>query len=760
MLNRSARRATALLSCLLVFAFVKPIPGTAHQTQRMDNASRNRGTGTTEDPYIVPKTDSGIKVDAVLDEDVWEEALILSHFVEVRPGENVTPPVKTEVLLIYDDKNLYAAFRCYDPDPSAIRGHLRDRDTLGGDDWVALIFDTFNDNRRSLDFIVTCLGVQFDEIESPRGEDPGWDAIWDSAGKITDWGYAVEISIPFSSLRFQRKDGPQIWGFDAVRRYPRSYPYHIGLFPRDRSNNCYLCQALKIMGFEGVSPGRNVEINPTVTGARTDERPDFPQGDFEKRDQKAEVGLTARWGMTPNLTLSLTANPDFSQVEADALQLDINEPFALFYAERRPFFTEGTDYFDALENIVYSRTMRDPSWGLKLTGKEGANTVGAYVLRDDITNLIFPGSQGSQSTSLMMPNTSSVFRYKHDLGKHYTVGLLATDREGDEYFNRVYGFDLDFYVTRTNQLQLLVLGSSTRYPDETADSFNQNHGTFNDHLVSFEYDHYTRTWGWWADYEEAGPGFRADLGFYPMVGYRNVEGGLLYTWNGKPGSWWSKFRVGNDLNYYEDSDGNLLNKRASLWFYYSGAMQSDFYLEAETRREAYNGREFNIFSFNTDSALYLNEDLLIGLSTVLGDRIDYANTRLGKRIRINPWFSYNLGKHLRLGLNHDFERMTVEEARLYTANISRVSATYQFNVRTFFRSILQYVNYDYNPSNYTFPVDSEYKQFFTQLLFSYKINARTVLFLGYSDNYFGGPDFGLKQADRTFFVKMGYAWEL
>lgn len=760
MLNPSTRRVIVLLSCLLVIAFAKPIPVIAEQTQGMDNESRNKGTGTALDPYVVPKTESGIKVDAILDEDVWKEALVLELNYEVRPGENVTPPVRTEVLLIYSDKNLYAAFRCYDPDPSAIRAHLRDRDTLGGDDWVALILDTFNDNRRSLDFIVSCLGVQFDQIESPRGEDNGWDAIWDSAGKITDWGYAVEISIPFSSLRFQRKEGPQIWGFDAVRRYPRSHPYHIGLFPRDRSNNCYLCQAIKIKGFDGVSPGRNIEINPTVTGVRTDERPDFPQGNLEKRDQEAEVGLTARWGMTPNLTLSLTANPDFSQVEADAFQLDINEPFALFYAERRPFFTEGSDYFSALESIVYSRTMRDPSWGLKLTGKVGANTIGAYVVRDDITNLIFPGSQGSDSTSLMMQNTSSVFRYKRDLGRNYTVGLLATDREGDEYFNRVYGFDLDFRVTRTNQLQLLVLGSSTRYPDETADSFNQEHGIFNDWLVSFEYDHYTRTWGWWADYEEAGPGFRADLGFYPMVGYRNIEGGLLYTWNAKPRLWWSKFMVGSDLRYYEDKDGNLLNKRASLWFYYTGAMQSSLNLSGVTMREAYNGREFDITYFSTSSGFWLNENLQISLYTVLGDRIDYANTRLGTRTRINPWLSYNLGKHLRLSIDHTFERMTVEDARLYAANISQVSVVYQFNVRTFFRSILQYVDYDYNPGNYTFPIDSEYKQFFTQLLFSYKINARTVLFLGYSDNYYGGPDFGLKQANRTFFMKLGYAWEL
>jgi hypothetical protein len=749
-----------LFACLLIVALAKPIPGMAAQTPGMDNVSRNKGTGTTEDPYIIPKTDSGIKVDAVLDEAVWEEALVLGHFYEVRPGENVTPPVKTEVLLIYDDKNLYAAFRCYDPEPSAIRSHLRDRDTLGGDDWVALIFDTFNDNRRSLDFIVTCCGVQFDQIESPRGEDPGWDAIWDSAGQTTDWGYVVEISIPFSSLRFQRKEGPQIWGFDAVRRYPRNHPYHIGLFPRDRSNNCYLCQALKIKGFDGVSPGRNIEINPTVTGARTDERPDFPQGDLEKRDQQAEVGLTARWGMTPNLTLGLTANPDFSQVEADAFQLDINEPFALFYPERRPFFTEGVDFFSALESIIYSRTIRDPSWGLKLTGKEGSNTIGAYVARDDITNLIFPGSQGSQSTSLMMANTSSVFRYKRDLGRDYTVGFLATGREGKDYFNRVYGFDLDFRVTRTDQLQLLVMGSSTRYPDETAGSFSQKQGTFNDWLVSFEYDHYTRNWGWWADYEEAGPGFRADLGFYPRVGYRNIEGGLLRTWIAKPGQWWSSLRLGADLNYFGEQNGTLLNRRAALWFVFNGAMQSSLYLNAVTMREAYNGSEFDIFSFTMSGALYLNEDLLVTLVTLLGDRIDYANTRLGNRARINPWLSYELGRHLRFSIDHAYERMTVGGSRLYTANVSQLSAVYQFDIRTFFRAILQYVDYDYNPSNYTFPIDPEYKEFFTQLLFSYKINARTVLFLGYSDNYFGGPDFGLKQANRTFFVKLGYAWEL
>jgi len=293
----------------------------------------------------VSKTDTEVTLDGILDEKVWQDALMLELLYEVRPGENVPPPVQTQVFLSYDSKNLYAAFRCYDPDPSAIRAHLSDRDSHGGDDWVGLIFDTFNDQRRSFVFIVTAQGVQLDLIETQSGDDAGWDGIWDCASELMDWGYCVEMVLPFSTLSFQRKKGFQVWGFDAVRSYPRDHTYHIGLFPRDRSDNCYLCQAVKIKGFEGVSPGRNLEVNPTLTAIRKDEREDFPQGGFKKEYQNTEFGVNTRWGITSNLTLNLTANPDFSQVEADARQLDINRPFALFYPEKRPFFTEGLDFF-------------------------------------------------------------------------------------------------------------------------------------------------------------------------------------------------------------------------------------------------------------------------------------------------------------------------------------------------------------------------------------------------------------------------------
>jgi hypothetical protein len=734
-----------MLLSLIAYMFSIMSTQTAHG---QSTKNHNHGSGTPDDPYIVPKSDSEITVDANLDEEVWQNALVLALNYEVRPGENVPPPVSTEVLLTYDINNLYAAFRCYDPDPTAIRAHLRDRDTLGGDDWIALILDTFNDERRSFDFIVTAQGVQFDQIESQSGEDPGWDTIWDAASRITEQGYIVEIAIPFSSIRF-------------VRRYPRDLPHHIGLFPRDRSNNCYMCQAIKIKGFDGATPGRNLEFDPTVIAYRSDERPDFPRGDLKKRDQEAEIGITARWGITPNLTSNFTINPDFSQVEADARQLDINEPFALFYPERRPFFTEGIDFFDALESVIYTRTIRDPSWGIKLSGKEGSNTIGAYIMRDELTNLIFPGSQGSQSTSLDMANTSSVFRYKRDFGSRYTAGLIGTDREAKNYYNRVYGFDLDFRFTPTNQIQLLVLGSTTKYPEEIITDFEQSSGAFSDRLVSFEYDHYTRTWGWWADYENAGSNFRTDLGYYPCVGYQNVEGGIFYTWIADPGLWWSQFRAGSEVNYFEEQNGRLLNKQASLWLSYSGTMQSSLSLEGWKSREAYNNREFDLTDFMVQGSFWPTSDLQFGVSSMFGEHIDYTNTRKGKRIRINPWLSYNLGKHLRFSLDHNYERMSSNTTHLYTANISQLTAVYQFNVRTFFRTIFQYVNFNYNVSNYIEDIgDSETESLFTQLLFSYKINARTVVYLGYSDNYNGSQDFNLKQSNRTFFIKLGYAWVL
>ena len=209
-------------------------------------------------PYRVPLVETPLKVDAVLDEDIWEKAVKIDVNIEVQPGENIPAPVRTEVLLAYSETHFYAAFRAYDPDPLQIRAHVSDRDKIYSDDWVALVIDTFNDQRRTYDFFSNPLGIQGDSIENSGRGNGAWDAIWDSHGRITDYGYVVEMSIPFSSLPFQNTDGDQIWGFDAVRSYPRNVRHHIGAFPRDRNNNCYMCQSVKLIGFAGAIPGKNI----------------------------------------------------------------------------------------------------------------------------------------------------------------------------------------------------------------------------------------------------------------------------------------------------------------------------------------------------------------------------------------------------------------------------------------------------------------------------------------------------------------------
>ena len=288
----------------------------------------------SKEPHRVPRVTSKVRVDGVLDDEVWKKALKMEINYEVQPGENIKPPVRTEVLFAYSKTHLYVAFRAFDPNPSKIRATVSDRDRLGTDGFVAVILDPFNDSRRTYDFFCNPYGVQADMIESPDGGNIQWDAIWDSAGRITDWGYCVEMAIPFTSLRFPRSKEDQVWGVDAVRSYPRNVRHHIGLFPRDRNNNCYMCQAEKLIGFKGVSTPKNLEINPTLSSIYTQEREEFPDGKFAKKEGKVDPGFTARWSFTHNITLSATINPDFSNVEADVAQLDINKQFALFYPEK------------------------------------------------------------------------------------------------------------------------------------------------------------------------------------------------------------------------------------------------------------------------------------------------------------------------------------------------------------------------------------------------------------------------------------------
>ena len=710
--------------------------------------------------YQVPGTSLPIKVDGVITEEAWDNALKMELKYEVEPGENIPAPVKTEFLLTYNKSYLYAAFRCFDPEPSKIRAHLSDRDTDYGDDFVAVALDTFNDERKNYVFWSNPHSVQIDEVMvGLYVNDISWDARYKSVGKITDWGYCIEMAIPFSSIRFQRTGAGQTWGIDAWRSYPRSVPHVLGLFPRDRGNNCYQCQMIKVEGFAGCKPGRNLEVAGTLTGVRTDSRGDMPDGPMEKYNQDVEVGGTAQWGITPNLALSATVNPDFSQVEADARQLDINEPFALYYTEKRPFFSTGANYFTTAMDAVYTRTIRDPSWGIKIAGKEGKNSIGAFFVRDELTNLIFPGSQYSRSTSLDLPSDAAVVRYKRDIGSKYTLGALFTNRESSDYFNRVAGLDGSLLFSKTNRMKFEILGSVTRYPDPVADQFGQERGDMKDTYFNVELFHEARGFSIYGGYLNIGNDFRADLGFIPKVGYRQFYTVSLYNWYAKPGKWWTRCYAGGMFYHGKDHMGDLLYRRFEGFFKLYGALHTQFFLKVDHDREAYNGSDFDLTYVTMNARFNPSDNLYLRLKIIYGDRIDYDNTRLGRRLNIAPIMRYSLGNHVRLDFSHTYERMESHDKVLYTANITQGIVIYQFNTRTFFRSIFQYVDYKYNTDNYIFERQPEYKNLFVQLLFSYKLNPQTVLFLGYTENYLGNRDYPITRSDRTLFLKIGYAWQ-
>jgi hypothetical protein len=693
-----------------------------------------------------------------MDESAWDAALALEVNIEVQPGENIPAPVHMKTYLIYDETNLYVAFIAYDPDPSKILARYCDRDAIWDDDWIAIFIDTFNDGRRDYGYLANPFGIQCDIIESEMGGNSAWDAIWDSAGRITGDGYIVEMAIPFNSLSFQRSDRDQVWGLDLVRSYPRSVRHHIGLFPRDRNNNCYMCQARKIVGFANVDPGRNLEITPTISGIYLQEREHGTSGDFQEADKSFDPGVTLRWGFTPNLTFSATGNPDFSQVEADAMQLDINTQFALYYPEKRPFFLEGADFFNTPMNTVHTRSFSDPDWGVKLTGKEGRNAVGLFAAQDNITNLTFPASEYSQSTSLEQNFVGTVLRFRRDIKSSSNVGLLVTDREGDDYYNRVAGMDASLKLTKKDQINVQVLGTSTHYPDSVASEFGQREGGFEGGAFELFYMHDTRSLDWYTIYRTFSPDFRTDAGFIPRVDYMYTETGAGHTWNNEPDHWWNMLNFGGCVETDHDYDGQRQLFGFSWWANYRGLKQSMIDLIGFGRVQRYGGEDFYLKGLHYTAGLYPSGDMSFYLNGIFREAIDFANVRDGRRIMFNPVIEYKLGRHVSVDLSHTFERFNVDEGRLYDANTSRLKLVYQFNRRTFLRWIGQYLLYKRNAGLYVDEVDSRTEGFFNQLLFSYKLNPHTVLFLGYSDSFYGDQNIDLVQTDRTFFMKVGYAW--
>ena len=727
--------------------------------------------------FDVAKASVPVRVDGVLDEEAWAAAPVIRVPYEWQPGDNVPAPVETECLVTYDLHNLYVGFRCFDPEPRKIRAHLMDRDdtdTLILDDHVSFMVDAFNDERRAFQFRVNPMGVQadanFSELEGY--EDFSWDAIWKASARITDWGWAVEVAIPLGQLRFRKSDGPQTWGFEAERSWPRDTRHRMTSHIRSRNVNCVLCQFNKLTGFEGVTPGQNIELTPTLTAARTDAMDPalYPDGSLVRGDAEVEPGLTAKWGLTPNLILNGTVNPDFSQVEADVAQLEINRRFALFYPEKRPFFLEGADMFLTPVQAVFTRTVADPIWGTKLTGKSGRTALGFFAAEDRITNLMFPSNQGTffLSEPLEQDATGGVFRLRQDIGKMSTLGVLYTGRLGGDYGNHVAGADGFFRLDRKNSVVVQFLHSETRYPEDIALDYGQDEGPFGGNAINIQFQHFSRNWIVNTVYEDLSPGFRADYGFVPRVDVRRGEAMVFRQLWGKEKGWFNYMRLGAAGAVTYDHEGTLTDRDLVLGLLWQGNLETRVNLHGYFSRTFYDGQYFDTPYGTATFSIRPFSGSELGFRGAAGRSIDYANTRLADVLSAGPYASLSLFRHANLVTAYDYERLSLAGDTIYTAHLGQVKLVWNFSVRSFVRAIVQYQGLRQDPLMYVSPVDSRSTGIFAQLLFSYKLNPRTVLFLGYSDNATGGvfdswlgPDrIAVTRTDRTFFLKLGYALQL
>ena len=320
-------------------------------------------------------------VDGRLDDAVWQDAARITEFVQRQPVEGAPATEDTEVFLAYDNSNIYLAFHAKYQDPGILRANRVDRDRAGfGDDTIRVYFDTFLDQQRAYVFSVNGYGVQGDSIVGggfggggrggggrsriPRG-DSSWDALFNSGGQPVEDGFTAEMAIPFKSLRYPARGRavPHTWGFQIVREI-RGKAETVVWSPVSRDIAGFLPQMGVLDGMRGLSSSHNLEIQPTFTAFRFGTF-DEALGTVVDGDPRPEGGANFKYGVTSNLTADFTLNPDFSQIESDRPQVEVNQRFALFFPELRPFFLEGAEIFQiqaAAQRCSHADDCRPAVW--------------------------------------------------------------------------------------------------------------------------------------------------------------------------------------------------------------------------------------------------------------------------------------------------------------------------------------------------------------------------------------------------------------
>lgn len=493
-----------------------------------------------KNPVRVARFDAPPVIDGKLDEAMWRQAATFKDFWQTAPGDNVAPSKPTIAYMGYDERHLYIAFHCFD-DPEKIRATVAKRDNVFGEDNVRVWLDTYDDQRRAYVLGFNPLGIQQDGILTEgRGTDFSIDIVMESKGVITSDGWTVEVKIPFKSLRYASGKG-KLWGFNVARNIDRFNDEFDSWLPDDQNISGFLVKHGKITGFEGIKVERTMEIAPSITVSESGNRRrtifqsslgNLPPGaiidpgNFVEGRLKQDIGVNFKLNITPNVTLDAAYNPDYAEIEADAPVVTANQRFPIFFQEKRPFFLEGQEIFNAPLQTFYSRTIVDPDIATKLTGKIGKNSFGFLVASDNA-----PGNFSEEerndprkpSREFLDKNAYfAVARFKRDIGKQNNVGFFGTMRVFPRQRNFTSGVDGTFKLDPKTVMVFQVAATHSRRSFYNPETNRAPYRTGNGVGYYWSLDYTEKNRGWFVEAIGRSRYYRADAGFTRRVNTNSI----------------------------------------------------------------------------------------------------------------------------------------------------------------------------------------------------------------------------------------------
>jgi len=773
MQNLSYRSLIVLLFAALL------IGSTLAQTSNQQNTLI---TNINLESLQIPFNKNTITIDGELNDDPWSNALSVELDIVNSPWNNLPSPVKTIAKLIENGKFLYISFTAYDPEPANIKGFLTDRDKTWSQDTVGIKLDTHNNRRLNYSFFVNPYGVQNDATynEITGQNNTSWDGLWYAFGKITEQGYQVEMAIPYNILNFKADGKKKEWAIELVRIYPRDTSLRISHVPLQRDNPCWLCQYPEATGFESAEIGQNLRLTPTLTASKNETRDIYVNSNDPMSDWSAEndieSGLDLRWGINANNLLNATLNPDFSTVESDNGQLSVNTNFSLFYEEKRAFFLDNSDYFSSDFDLVYTRNIADPDYGVKLTGRIDKHSYGAFITNDTETNILLPGNLRSSLITLKQESHAGALRYRYDYNNDLTIGSITTLRTADDYHNYVVGVDARYRLSESSAIKAQVLNSDTQYPDIIENNYKPTIDSINDHALKVNFTHNSEYWLIELDHQNIGADFRADLGFMPKADIKKDTAFVKRAFYSAQGSQWQEAGISGKWKITHNNNNELIEREIKANFNIDGPMQSYYELSVVHGEkvgirydDTITDIDGNTSSFNENQIeLYASikptTRITLSLELTTGDKIDYANDRLGDLLQLESNIAIFITDHLEFDYYQTYSKLDAKNSNssnsnVYVANISELRLSYQFDVQSYLKLSLVYSKLDNNPENNDFTNSTKNKDLSSQLIYAYKLNPQTVFFLGYSDSSFQDDNLTkLTRAERTFFTKLSYAW--